>query len=118
LKIKHSVKNILQTKATMALKFNVFRGSPEGKIFSDSVERDLQPHEVFIETTHSGVCGTDKLYQPSGIALGHEGIGVVREVGSGVKTVKVGDRVGFGYTHEICGSCDNCCRGKALPQDE
>ncbi|KAM0426430.1 hypothetical protein ACHAPT_008477 [Fusarium lateritium] len=94
----------------MALSFDVFRGSPEGKIFSDTVSHTLQDHEVYIETTHSGVCGTDKLYQPSGIALGHEGIGIVREVGSGVTTVKVGDRVGFGYTHEICGNCDNCCR--------
>lgn len=102
----------------MALKLSVFRGSPEGKILADSVERTLQPHEVFIETTHSGVCATDKLYQTSGIALGHEGIGIVREVGSGVGTVKVGDRVGFGYTHEICGNCDNCCRGECCAQRE
>ncbi|KAF4447144.1 hypothetical protein F53441_9289 [Fusarium austroafricanum] len=89
--------------------YKVFRGTPEGKIVSDNVERELQNHEVFIETTHSGVCGTDKLYQPSGIVLGHEGIGIIREVGTAVKNVKVGDRVGFGYTHQICGSCDNCC---------
>ncbi|KAJ4258728.1 hypothetical protein NW762_007814 [Fusarium torreyae] len=89
--------------------FKVFRGTQEGKIVADTVERELQNHEVFIETTHSGVCGTDKLYQPSGIVLGHEGVGIVRAVGSAVNTTKVGQRVGFGYTHEICGSCDNCC---------
>jgi D-arabinose 1-dehydrogenase-like Zn-dependent alcohol dehydrogenase len=91
----------------------VFRGTlGEGKIVSDTVERELKDHEVYVETTHSGVCGTDKLYLPSGFVLGHEGIGVVRAVGSAVNTAKVGDRVGFGFTHEICGSCDNCCTGK------
>ncbi|KAM5341592.1 hypothetical protein ACJ41O_014623 [Fusarium nematophilum] len=93
----------------MAVSLQVFRGSPEGKIHADTVSRDLKDHEVYIETTHSGVCGTDKLYLPSGCVLGHEGIGIVREAGKGVTSVKVGDRVGFGYTHEICGSCDNCC---------
>ncbi|KAF5023625.1 hypothetical protein F66182_4327 [Fusarium sp. NRRL 66182] len=87
----------------------VFRGTPEGKIVSDTVERQLQNHEVYIETTHSGVCGTDKLYLPSGFVLGHEGIGIVKAVGSAVNNAKVGDRVGFGYTHEICGTCDSCC---------
>ncbi|KAF4465427.1 alcohol dehydrogenase [Fusarium albosuccineum] len=93
----------------MSVTLDVFRGTPEGKIYADKVTRTLQSHEVYIETTHSGVCGTDKLYLPSGFVLGHEGIGIVRQVGSGVTTTKVGDRVGFGYTHEICGSCDNCC---------
>ncbi|KAG5657061.1 hypothetical protein KAF25_011230 [Fusarium avenaceum] len=89
--------------------YKVFRGTPEGKIVADNVERELQNHEVFIETTHTGVCGTDKLYQSSGIVLGHEGVGIVRQAGLAVTNVKVGDRVGFGYTHQICGSCDNCC---------
>ncbi|RGP59238.1 hypothetical protein FLONG3_11244 [Fusarium longipes] len=89
--------------------YKVFRGTPEGKIVADNVERELESHEVFIETTHSGVCGTDKLYQTSGVVLGHEGIGIVKAVGSAVTNVKNGDRVGFGYTHQICGHCDNCC---------
>ncbi|KAJ4129893.1 hypothetical protein NW768_006863 [Fusarium equiseti] len=89
--------------------YKVFRGTPEGKIVSAEIERELENHEVFIETTHSGVCGTDKLYQTSGVVLGHEGVGIIKAVGSGVKNVKVGDRVGFGYTHQICGHCDNCC---------
>ncbi|KAL4726701.1 hypothetical protein ACLX1H_005590 [Fusarium chlamydosporum] len=89
--------------------YKVFRGTPEGKIVSDNVERELENHEVFIETTHSGVCGTDKLYATSGVVLGHEGIGIIKAVGSAVTNVKAGDRVGFGYTHQICGHCDNCC---------
>lgn len=93
----------------MSSTLQVFRGTPEGKIVSDTVTRDLKDHEVFIETTHSGVCGTDEHYLKSGYVLGHEGVGIVRAVGSAVTTTKVGARVGFGYTHEICGSCDCCC---------
>ncbi|KAH7313540.1 alcohol dehydrogenase [Stachybotrys elegans] len=91
--------------------FEVFRGSSEGKIVQDTVTRSVKPHEVFIETTHSGLCGTDEHYLRTGQVLGHEGIGIVKEVGQDVTSVKVGDRVGFGYTHEVCASCDNCTSG-------
>lgn len=104
--------NLLSHAMSTTLSLNVFRGTSEGKIVSDTVTRDLKDHEVFIETTHSGVCGTDEHYLKSGQVMGHEGIGIVRAVGSGVITTKVGARVGFGYTHEICGNCDNCCTGK------
>ncbi|KAF5662541.1 NADP(H)-dependent alcohol dehydrogenase [Fusarium heterosporum] len=100
---------VISTSTGEKVSYKVFRGDSEGKIFADNVERELENHEVFIETTHSGVCGTDKLYQGSGIVLGHEGVGIVRQAGPAVTNVKVGDRVGFGYTHQICGTCDNCC---------
>lgn len=45
--------------------------------------------EVLIDVTHSGVCGTDVHYVESGVALGHEGVGVVKEIGPGVKTLEV-----------------------------
>ncbi|KFA63049.1 hypothetical protein S40285_06394 [Stachybotrys chlorohalonatus IBT 40285] len=95
----------------MSVSFDVFRGSAEGKIVPDHVTRSLEPHEVFVETTHSGICGTDEHYLKSGQVLGHEGVGVVRQTGSQVTSVKAGDRVGFGYTHEICANCDNCATG-------
>ncbi|KAI9146723.1 FMN reductase (NADPH) [Paramyrothecium foliicola] len=95
----------------MSVSFDVFRGSAKGRIVPDQVSRTLQPHEVYIETTHSGVCGTDEHYIKKGQVLGHEGIGIVKQLGSGVTTVKPGDRVGFGYTHEICANCDNCATG-------
>lgn len=98
----------------MSVKFDVFRGTQDGKIVSDTVSRTLKNHEVFIKTTHSGLCGTDEHYAKAGLVLGHEGVGIVQQVGSGVKQVKVGDRVGFGYTHKICGICDNCTTSKRL----
>ena len=96
----------------MDVTYNVIKGSAEGKLAEHKITSQLEPHQVFIETTHSGLCGTDEHYLCANQALGHEGIGIIRKVGSAVKSVKVGDRVGFGYTHEVCGNCDNCCQGK------
>lgn len=45
------------------------------------------------------------------MVLGHKGIGIVKAVGPQVTSVKVGDRVGFGYTHKFCTGCDNCVSG-------
>jgi threonine dehydrogenase-like Zn-dependent dehydrogenase len=38
--------------------------------------------------THSGLCGTDIHYKTADIVLGHEGVGVVEELGKNVKTLK------------------------------
>ncbi|CAG8902926.1 unnamed protein product [Penicillium egyptiacum] len=95
----------------MSVTFEVFRGSKEGNIVADKTTRTLQPNEVYIETTHSGLCGTDEHYLSSGIALGHEGVGIVRQLGRDVTNVKVGARVGYGYTHYVCGNCDKCLTG-------
>lgn len=95
----------------MSITFEVFRGSNEGKIVADKTTRVLEPNEVYIETTHSGLCGTDEHYLTSGIALGHEGVGIVRQLGRDVTSVKVGARVGFGYTHYVCGNCEKCLSG-------
>ncbi|OJJ45131.1 hypothetical protein ASPZODRAFT_134556 [Penicilliopsis zonata CBS 506.65] len=91
--------------------FNVFRGSSEGRIVTDRISRSLGPNEAYVETTHSGLCGTDEHFLKAGLVLGHEGVGIVREVGSNVSSVRVGDRVGFGYTHSVCGDCTKCLTG-------
>ncbi|KAJ5267609.1 Polyketide synthase enoylreductase [Penicillium angulare] len=95
----------------MSVTFEVFRGSKEGKIVADTTTRSLEPTEVYIETTHSGLCGTDEHALCTGMVLGHEGVGIVRQLGRDVKNVKVGDRVGFGYTHYVCGTCEKCLSG-------
>ncbi|RAL08451.1 NAD(P)-dependent alcohol dehydrogenase [Aspergillus homomorphus CBS 101889] len=95
----------------MSITYDVFRGSPEGRIVADKTTRTLEDHEVFIETTHSGICGSDEHYFKAGNVLGHEGIGIIKALGPGVKSVKVGDRVGFGYTHSICTTCEECTTG-------
>ncbi|MCX7372566.1 MAG: S-(hydroxymethyl)glutathione dehydrogenase/class III alcohol dehydrogenase [Alphaproteobacteria bacterium] len=70
--------------------------------------------EVLVEVMATGICHTDQ-YTLSGMdseglfpaILGHEGAGVVREVGAGVTSVKPGDHVIPLYTPE-CRSCKTC----------
>ena len=70
--------------------------------------------EVLVEMMATGVCHTDA-YTLSGLdsegmfpsILGHEGAGIVREVGAGVSSVKVGDHVIPLYTPE-CRQCKSC----------
>lgn len=85
------------------------------------VEIDVAPPkkgEVLIKITHTGVCHTDAFTlsgdDPEGIfpaVLGHEGGGIVVEVGEGVTSVAVGDHVIPLYTAE-CGQCKFCTSGK------
>lgn len=85
------------------------------------VELDVAPPkkgEVLIKITHTGVCHTDAFTlsgdDPEGIfpaVLGHEGGGIVVEVGEGVTSVSVGDHVIPLYTAE-CGECKFCTSGK------
>jgi S-(hydroxymethyl)glutathione dehydrogenase/alcohol dehydrogenase len=74
--------------------------------------------EVLVEIKATGVCHTDAFTlsgaDPEGIfpsVLGHEGAGVVVEVGAGVTSVAVGDHVIPLYTPE-CRSCKFCLSGK------
>ncbi|MBN0963142.1 alcohol dehydrogenase catalytic domain-containing protein, partial [Pseudomonas aeruginosa] len=74
--------------------------------------------EVLIKITNTGVCHTDAFTlsgdDPEGlfpVVLGHEGAGIVVEVGEGVTSVKPGDHVIPLYTAE-CGECLFCKSGK------
>lgn len=100
--------------AQKEVSFQVFRGSKESKIVKDTTTRLLGPNDAFVKVTHSGICGTDEHYLHAGCVLGHEGVGVVEDVGSQVKGLKKGDPVGFGYVHRVCGQCDYCLNGKPL----
>lgn len=85
------------------------------------VEIDVAPPkagEVLIKVSHTGVCHTDAFTlsgdDPEGlfpVVLGHEGAGVVVEVGEGVTSVKPGDHVIPLYTAE-CGECLFCKSGR------
>ncbi|KAJ5769080.1 GroES-like protein [Penicillium odoratum] len=93
-------------------RFKVYKGTPTGEIIEAVTERpSLTGDQVLISVTHSGVCATDEHYLCSGIALGHEGVGIVEKTGPAVKALKVGDRVGWGYTSGDCGICDSCISG-------
>ena len=85
------------------------------------VEVDVAPPkagEVLVKITHTGVCHTDAFTlsgdDPEGVfpvILGHEGAGIVVEVGEGVTSLKPGDHVIPLYTAE-CGKCLFCRSGK------
>ncbi|PYH43095.1 NAD(P)-dependent alcohol dehydrogenase [Aspergillus saccharolyticus JOP 1030-1] len=96
----------------MGYDFTVYKGSKDGSITPATTHRDdLQKDQVLVRVTHSGVCGTDLHYRTTEMALGHEGAGVVEEVGPEVQELKKGDRVGWGYEHDCCGRCENCLTG-------
>ncbi|KAF7289559.1 hypothetical protein HMN09_01317900 [Mycena chlorophos] len=92
--------------------YTVFKGSADGTVVQATTTRaPPAAKEVLLRITHSGICGTDEHYVHTDMALGHEGIGVVEQIGSGVSKVSVGDIVGWGYTHKTCGTCESCLRG-------
>lgn len=81
-------------------------------------ELDLAPpqaNEVLIEVVAAGICHTDASGQngtlpaPFPIVFGHEGSGIVKEVGPGVLSIKPGDHVVAAFPY--CGSCYHCCYG-------
>jgi D-arabinose 1-dehydrogenase-like Zn-dependent alcohol dehydrogenase len=91
--------------------FKVYKGTPSGIEEAKTTKPALTGDQVLIKTTVSGLCGTDLHYKNANIALGHEGIGVVQELGPDVKRLKQGDRVGWGYQADSCGLCDQCLSG-------
>ena len=74
------------------------------------------PGQVLVKTEACGVCHTD-LYAAAGdwslkpglpFIPGHQGIGTVVALGSGVTAVKEGDRVGVPWLYSACGHCEYC----------
>src|SRR5579875_2415179 len=76
-----------------------------------------EPNDIIIRVTASGICGSDlHLYEvlgpflEPGDILGHEPMGIVEEVGSGVGQLSVGDRVVVPFNIS-CGHCFMCNHG-------
>ena len=77
-------------------------------------------NDVLIKIKKTAICGTDlHIYKwdewsqktiKTPMTIGHEYVGVVAEVGPGVRNIQVGDRV-TGEGHIACGHCRNCRRG-------
>ncbi|CAG8984171.1 hypothetical protein HYALB_00008173 [Hymenoscyphus albidus] len=97
------------------IRFTVFKGSPSGDIIQDETTTPaVKANEVLLKHTHSGVCGTDLHYLHTSMVLGHEGVGIVQALGESVTSFerkKSGDRLGFGYTKDGCGTCKQCLKG-------
>lgn len=102
----------METKAAVAFK----AGEP---LSIETLHLDGPRHgECLVEIRATGVCHTDEFTRsgddPEGIfpaVLGHEGAGVVVDVGPGVKSLKKGDHVIPLYVPE-CRECDYCTSGK------
>lgn len=78
-----------------------------------------EPGQVLVRVAACGVCHTD-LHAANGdwpvkpklpFIPGHEGAGTVAALGSGVKLLREGDRVGVPWLHQACGTCDYCLTG-------
>jgi len=85
----------------------------------DEVEKPKPAeNQVLLKVHASGICYTD-VHQTKGelpikypCILGHEPVGEIVELGSGVRSRKLGDRVGVPWVQAGCGSCEWCLRGK------
>ncbi len=82
---------------------------------------EIGVNDVLIKIKKTSICGTDfHIYNwdewsrktiKVPMTIGHEYVGEIVDMGSGVKNLKVGDRV-TGEGHIACGHCRNCRRGK------
>mmetsp|Transcript_15074 Transcript_15074/g.19933 ORF Transcript_15074/g.19933 Transcript_15074/m.19933 type:complete len:360 (+) Transcript_15074:118-1197(+) len=80
---------------------------------------ELKATELELDMICCGLCHTDIHMRDNdwGVANyplvpGHEGIGIVRAIGSAVKTHKVGDKVSVAWIRDSCLDCDSCACGR------
>lgn len=98
------------------MKAVVFKG-PRQLSVEEVEDATIQgPLDAVIRITTANICGSDlhpyegRVEFDAGMVLGHENMGVVEEVGSGVERIKVGDRVSVPF-NLACGTCRNCNDG-------
>jgi len=82
---------------------------------------ELQPHQVEVKVEYCGLCHSDVsvINNEWGNSVfpvvgGHEIIGTITQLGSEAKGLKVGQRVGIGWTAESCQHCDPCVSGQQV----
>ena len=95
--------------------------NPEGtnvQLIENKEMRPLETGEALVDIEYCGVCHTDlhvahgDFGKVPGRVLGHEGIGIVKEIAPDVKSLKVGDRVSVAWFFEGCGTCEYCTTGR------
>lgn len=99
------------------MKAVVFHGIGDIRL-EDVPEPELQePTDAIVRITTSAICGTDLHFvrgtvpgMKEGTILGHEGVGVVEQIGDDVRNLSVGDRVVIPSTI-ACGYCSYCRAG-------
>ena len=95
--------------------------NPEGtnvQLVENKEMRPLETGEALVDIEYCGVCHTDlhvahgDFGKVPGRVLGHEGIGIVKEIAADVKSRKVGDRISVAWFFEGCGACEYCTTGR------
>lgn len=87
-----------------------------GSLQVKKVELDKpKAKEVLVKIEATSICHSDfnalhDLFTPTPTILGHEGAGIVQEVGANVNSVKVGDKVALNWV-PYCGKCEYCTAG-------
>jgi alcohol dehydrogenase, propanol-preferring len=85
----------------------------------DVPRRPLEAGQVRVQVEATGLCHTD-IHAAHGdwpvkpsppFIPGHEGVGIVRELGPGVTEAAIGDRVAMPWLGYACGTCDYCVSG-------
>lgn len=85
-------------------------------VLEDLPVPEVGPRDVLVRVSASGICHTDlhvmagRSALPLPIVPGHEGCGIVEEVGTEVRRVRVGDRV-LASVSPACGACSWCVEG-------
>jgi threonine dehydrogenase-like Zn-dependent dehydrogenase len=99
------------------MKAVVFHGVGDIRLDDVSEPKIQEPTDAIVRVTASAICGTDLHMvrgtlagMEPGTILGHEGVGVVEELGPMVRNLDVGDRVVIPSTI-ACGSCSYCRAG-------
>src|SRR5581483_11035411 len=99
------------------MKAVVFHGIGDIRLEEVADPRIEQPTDAIVRLTASAICGTDLHFvrgtmgpMVPGTVLGHEGVGVVEDVGRDVTNLRKGDRVVIPSTI-ACGSCVYCRAG-------
>ena len=103
------------------MKALVKRDRAPGLVLEDVPEPTIGINDVLIRVSHTGICGTDlHIYEwdewaqatiPTPMAVGHEFVGEIVEVGSNVNDFHPGQIVS-GEGHVVCGRCRNCLAGR------
>ncbi|MHA3117311.1 NAD(P)-dependent alcohol dehydrogenase [Acinetobacter sp. ANC 4635] len=82
---------------------------------------ELQPHQVEVKVEYCGLCHSDLSIIDNDwgvsqypVVAGHEVIGKIIRLGSEAKGLKLGQRVGIGWTAETCQACDQCLAGQQV----
>ena len=91
----------------------VFHGKKDVRVDVVEDPKIENPRDTILRVTSTAICGSDLhiynglLPQPQNMILGHEFMGIVEEVGAGIKNLKVGDRVVVPFPI-ACGHCHFC----------